>query len=305
MSTDHPPRLDRRRLLASAVTLCGPMGAMATASPSASLAALEQASGGRLGVQVLDTGTGATFGHRTDERFGMCSTFKLPLAAVVLREVDQGRLRDDQWVPYGPADLLGHAPVTRERVAQGGMTLAALAHAIQTTSDNTAANLLLGLLGGPAGFTARLREGGDTVTRLDRLEPEMNRVVAGDPRDTTTPAAMAATVARQLTGDALSAASRARLVAWMVETRTGLRRVRAGLPPAWQAGDKTGTAMAPGMADKVNDVAIAWPPGRAPIVVAAFHETARSGSADLRPQDEAVLASVGRLAAGWVTGKAP
>lgn len=301
MTTHHPTR---RRLLATAAALFGPVATLAAVRPSTALAELEQASGGRLGVFVLDTGTGAAFGHRAFERFGMCSTFKLPLAAVVLREIDRGRLHADQWVRYGAADLLGHAPVTRERVAQGGMTVAALAHATQTTSDNTAANLLLGLLGGPAGFTARLRETGDTVTRLDRLEPDMNRVVAGDPRDTTSPAAMAATVARHLTGDALSEASRTRLVDWMVETRTGLQRVRAGLPSGWRAGDKTGTAMAPGMADKVNDVAIAWPPGRAPIVVAAFHETARTDG-ELRPQDEAVLASVGRLAAGWVGAKSP
>ena len=297
-----PRSLDRRWLLAMGLAALGPAAPRAATPvrPHPPFAALERRTGGRLGVVVLDTDSGAAIGHRPDERFGMCSTFKLPLAAVVLRQIEVGALRADQWVPYTRADLLAHAPVTRDQVDRGGMTVSALAEAAQLTSDNTAANLLLGLLGGPAGFTARLREAGDDVTRLDRLEPEMNRVVAGDPRDTTTAAAMARTVARQLTGDGLGRASRERLIGWMVETRTGLKRLRAGLPPSWRAGDKTGTGMAPGMADKYNDVAITWPPGRAAIVVAAFHETARAHGGGMRDADQAVLAEVGRLAARWV-----
>jgi beta-lactamase class A len=227
----------------------------------------------------------------------MCSTFKLPLAAIVLREADQGRLRLDELVRYSKKDMLSYAPVTSQHV-QEGMTIGALAEAAQTMSDNTAANLLLAKVGGPAGFTKRLRECGDQHTRLDRTEPELNLVVAGDERDTTTPREMARTVARLLTGDFLKPASRDRLIDWMVGTKTGDKRIRAGLPTGWRAGDKTGTAQADAMTDKVNDVAIAFPPGRGALVVAAYYDSDKR-SKDTRDEDQALLAEVGRLAAAW------
>lgn len=263
------------------------------------LAKLEKKTGGRLGVALLDTGTGALTGHRLHERFGMCSTFKLPLAAAILRKADEGSLRLDQWVPFSQADIVAHAPVTKQHLAQGGMTVQALAEAAQTTSDNAAANLLLQLLGGPAGFTSILRAAGDTVTRLDRMEPAMNEVLHGEVRDTTTPHAMAQTMARQLTGGWLSGSSTALLTDWMVATQTGTKRLRAGLPPTWRAGDKTGTGMAPGMPDKYNDIAIVWPPGRAPLIVTAYFETRVAHGRGMRDADQAVLAQVGRIAAQW------
>ena len=242
-----------------------PANAWAVNAP-VSIAALERKVGGRLGVAILNTASGVVVGHRLQERFGMCSTFKLPLAAAILRKVDQGALRLEQWVPYTAADIVAHAPVTQANLLKGGMTVSALAEAAQTTSDNPAANLLLGLIGGPTGFTALLRDAGDTITRLDRLEPHMNAVAHLDPRDTTTPSAMAATMARMLTGDWLSVTSRTTLIDWMVATGTGAKRLRAGFPANWRAGDKTGTGMAPGMMDKYNDLAIAWPPGKAPLI---------------------------------------
>ncbi|MDZ7813616.1 MAG: class A beta-lactamase [Ideonella sp.] len=307
MNLTRLPRLTRRTTLTLALASTAPAWLQAAApAPSGktlptlphALAALEQRVGGRLGVAVLDTGSGTLTGHRVDERFGLCSTFKLALAGVVLRLIDQGRLKADQWVPYTQADLQSYAPVAKQHLAQGGMTVQALAEATQTTSDNTAANLLLGLMGGPAGFTQHLRDLGDATTRLDRLEPAMNLVPAGELRDTTTPAAMARTTALMLTGPSLSAASRQRLVEWMVATQTGLKRLRAPLPADWRAGDKTGTAMAPGMVDKYNDVAVFWPPahtGRSPLVVAAYYDSGKAHGQGIRAVDEAVLAEVGRL----------
>jgi beta-lactamase class A len=181
------------------------------------------------------------------------------------------------------------------------MTVAELAEATQTTSDNPAANLLLKLVGGPPGLTAILRTAGDTTTRLDRFEPQLNLVTGNDLRDTTTPTAMAHTTARMLTGDWLSAASRETLTAWMVATTTGKQRIRAGLPKDWRAGDKTGTATAPHMRDKYNDIAIAWPPGKTPLVITAFLET-RFSHPEIRDEDQSVLAEVGRIAARWSRG---
>lgn len=264
------------------------------------LARLEARAGGRLGVALLDSGSGAQAGHRQQERFGLCSTFKLLLAAAVLQRCDQGRLKADQFIAYGEADLIAHAPVTQARLADGGMKLLELAEATQITSDNPAANLLLRQFGGPAGFTAWLREIGDTVTRIDRWEPEMNRVPAGEVRDTSTPAAIATTCARLLTGELLQTASRERLIAWMEATATGRRRLRAGLPAGWRAGDKTGTGFHPSMADKLNDIAIVWPgAGRAPYLIACYYEGPKRSKDWIRPEDEAVLAEVGRLSARW------
>jgi beta-lactamase class A len=267
-------------------------------APTAELAALEAKSKGRLGVGILDTATGELVGHRQDERFAMCSTFKLPLAAEVLRDVDVGKRTLDQFIPFSEADMVAHAPVTGANLKAGGMTIGALAKAAQITSDNPAANLIMRELGGPEGMTQRFRAAGDPVTRLDRYEPMMNRVGADDPRDTTSPAAMARLIAHYLTTEYLTQASKDLLIGWMIETQTGLKRIRAGLPPDWRAGDKTGTAMSEGMTDKYNDVAIVWPPGRAPILIAAYFNT-NIGYGDMRDEFQAVLAEAGRIAARW------
>lgn len=294
----------RRDVLLTAAGLLVPFAAgaaraqgRADATAAAALAALESRTGGRLGVGLLHTGSGRLIGHRLDERFAMCSTFKLPLAAVVMREADQGRLRLDEAVTITKADLVPYAPVVEPKVGQA-MTLAALAEAAQTTSDNAAANLLLTRLGGPAAFTAALRALGDSVTRLDRTEPALNLVKPGEELDTTSPRAMATLLGRVLAGDALTAASRNRLIGWMVATTTGGKRLRAGLPPSWRSGDKTGTAQADAMTDKVNDIGITWPPGRPPVVITAYFDSSRRTDAT-QAADEAALAEVGRIAAAW------
>ena len=295
--------LSRRHLLAlSAAALPLSVRAMNSADLSQALAALEARAGGRLGVAVLDSASGAQAGHRADERFGLCSTFKLLLAGAVLQQMDAGRWPAERPIRFGKADLVPHAPVVRAHLAQGHLTAAELAEATQTTSDNAAANLLMReLFKGPSGLTQWLRERGDAVTRLDRWEPEMNRVPPGELRDTSTPAAIAASASRLLTSELLQPASRARLIAWMEATQTGRRRLRAGLPQGWRAGDKTGTGMHPSMPDRTNDVAIVWPgPERAPWLIAAYYEGSRRGSRDIQAADEAVLAEVGRLVGNWL-----
>lgn len=304
------PRSDRRTFMsyafAGALALPGLAAcaapvpkAPARKAPTDELIALEAKSQGRLGVGILDTATGELVGNRLDERFAMCSTFKLPLAAEVLRDVDVGKRKLDQFIAFSKADMVSHAPVTGANLAAGGMTIGDLAKATQIISDNPAANLIIRELGGPLAVTQRFRLAGDPITRIDRYEPMMNFVVADDPRDTTSPAAMAGLIARYLTTDYLSKASKDLLIGWMVETQTGAKRIRAGLPEEWKAGDKTGTGMADGMLDKYNDVAIFWPPGRAPIIVAAYYETAIAYG-DTRDPFQAVLAEAGRIAARWV-----
>ena len=254
---------------------------------------IEVSVAGRLGVAVLDTGTGALDGHRLDERFPMCSTFKFLAAALVLARVDAGQERLDRRIIVTRESLLDWAPVTSKRVGGAGMTVAELCEAAITVSDNTAANLLLASAGGPAAVTAFARRIGDGVTRLDRTEPALNEGTPGDPRDTSTPRAMAQTLRTALLGDALSAAGRAQLVAWMSANTTGGKRLRAGVPADWRVADKTGT----GRLGTTNDVGVLWPPRRAPLVVVSYLTECKA------PPDarEAALASVARAVtgAGW------
>lgn len=254
-----------------------------------SLAAIERRVGGRVGVFAIDTATGRSLDHRADERFPLCSTFKWVLAAAVLQRVDRRDLSLDDRVAYGRADLVEHAPVTGARAEEGGLTVAELCHAAVTVSDNAAANLLLARIGGPAGLTAFARAQGDAITRLVRDEPSLNEWSAGDDRDTTSPRAMASLLRRVVCGDALSAPRRDQLRAWLTACETGKDRLRAGLPARWAVGHKTGT----GPRGSAHDVAVAWPPGRAPLILACY----LSGSDADPPALARAHAAVGALVA--------
>lgn len=300
----NQPTLSRRTLLgaSAAALLLRTTGAFAAPAnrrfdPSSRLRALEGRNG-RLGVCLLDTETGEFTGNRIDEYFAFCSTFKLPLVAALLREADHGRLDLSEVLPYTKSDLLPWAPVTGKHVDKGGLSMAVLAQAAQELSDGPAANLLVRRLGGPAAVTAKFREMGDTVTRLDRYEPDLGLVLSGDLRDTTSPLAMAQLVRRVTTGTLLRHDSRQRLLRWMENTTTGTRRLRAGLPAEWRSGNKTGTGRAEGTTNKCNDVAITFPINRSPIVVAAYFDSGEyTGQVEAR--HEAVVAEVGRIAAQW------
>ncbi len=251
---------------------------------------IETASGGRLGVAVLDTASGARHGYREDERFPMCSTFKLLAAALVLARVDQGRERLDRRVEVRAQDIVDYSPATQPRIGGAPMTMAELCETAVTLSDNTAANLMLASFGGPRGLSAYLRTLGDDKTRLDRIEPQLNEATPGDPRDTTTPAAMLGSLHRIALGDALSPASREQMNRWLLANKTGDARLRALLPPGWRVGDKTGT----GGHGTHNDVGVLWPPGgRAPLLVCGYL-TGTTAPVAVR---ERTLAEVGRLAA--------
>lgn len=252
----------------------------------------------RLGVCFLDTATGEISGNRIEERFAMCSTFKLAMVAACLREADNGRLNLEEVLPYSEADLLPWAPVTRKHLVQGGLSIATLAQAAQEMSDGVAANLLVKRLGGPAAVTAKFREMGDTVSRLDRYEPDLGLVLSADTRDTTTPLAYAQLVSRILTGNILQRDSRARLLEWMRNTTTGTARLRAGLPSEWRNGNKTGTGRTEGTTNKCNDVAITFPPGKNPIIIAGYFDSGEY-TEKIEARHEAVLAEVGKIAAEW------
>lgn len=273
----------RRALIAGSLSAAVTRPARAASLPFADL---ENRVKGRLGVCALDTASGRRIDHRAAERFALCSTFKFLLALQIQARIEVGLERADRPVSFSKADLVAYSPALEDALAQGQLTVANLIKAVLELSDNGAANLLLRTQDGPEGLTRFLRKIGDPVTRLDRIEPDLNSALPGDPRDTTTPEAMTGTLKVLVTGKVLGPAGQQALMGTMRASRTGLKRLRRDLPSGWQAADKTGT----GQRGSTNDVAFLWPPKAKPILVSAYL-TETDAPLDQR---EAVLAEVGR-----------
>lgn len=281
----------RRGVLGGACALLGAAAAgpgVARAAAGDAIGAIERRRGGRLGMFAVDTGSGAVLAHRADERFLLCSTFKGVLAGLVLARVDAGRDDLEQVVRYGREDLLPVSPVTEAHVEEGTLSVGALCAAILAVSDNAAANLLLARVGGPAALTVFAREVGDRVTRFDRYEPGAGQ--RSGEMDTTTPRGIAGTARALVLGDVLGPPSRARLEGWMVACAVGRTRLRAAFPAGWAVGDRTGTGDG-----ACNDYAVVRRAGRAPLVVAAYHDAPGMEMA----AQEAVLREVGAAVVAW------
>lgn len=240
-------------------------------------------------MAILDTGSQRLITHRGDERFAMCSTFKALAVAHVLARVDRKEEDLSRVIVYGKDQLVTYSPVTEKHAGDAGLSVGSICEAAVTLSDNTAANLLLDSFAGPEGLTDWLRSMGDQTTRLDRREPELNENRPGDLRDTTTPVAMLQSLRTSVLGNALSAASRDQLVAWLGSNKTGDQKLRAGVPKDWRVGDKTGA----GANNASNDVAVIWPPERPPLIVTLYYTDSHASA----EQVNALMADVGRLAA--------
>jgi beta-lactamase class A len=288
--------IDRRNFLIAALAA----GACARSGPAAPLPEDDAARfeairatlgpGGRLGVAAIDIGSGHELGFDAHSRYAMASTFKLPLAGFVLDLVEGGHLSLDEELPFGPGDPLDNSPTVTANLARGRLPVRQLCAGIVEVSDNSAANILLRRTGGPEALTRFIRACGDPVTRLDRFEMELNSNLPGDPRDTTSPAAMAGLVRKLVLGDVLAEENRNRLSLWLKKSVPGPDRLKAGFPvPPWLVGHKTGT----GANGAVNDVAIAWRSGKPPIVIACY----QSGGTAPAQVRFAAHAAVGRLVA--------
>ena len=280
--------LNRRTLLAAASGLA--VWPAFAEEPPPALAAYERETGGRIGVYAENLATGAKLAWRAEERFVMCSTFKASLAAFVLARVDRGEEKLEAMVSYGSKDLLEYAPVAKQNLAVGAHVGRRHVQGDRRTQRQHLRQSVAGAGGGPAALTAFWRATGDTVSRLDHYEPELNRSPPGDPNDTTTPAAMAGNVRRFLLGEVLSQASREHLKEWMVNCKTGDNRLRAGLPKNWKIGDKTGN----NGKDASGDIAMAWPASGGPVVVCAYTQ----GGSPKPEQFTAVFAEIGRMVGG-------
>lgn len=267
---------------------------LATAEPSIYQAflQLEKEFSGRLGIYAVDTANNSTLSYRGDERFALCSTFKLFAAAAILQKSVHSPALTHKTVRYTSDDIInsGYAPITEKHLASG-MTVADLCAAAMDYSDNCAANLLLKIIGGPAALTKFVRSLGDQMFRLDHWEPELNEASPGDLHDTSTPRAMALSVQRLVLGTVLPQVQRQQLIDWLLANTTGASRVRAGIPADWKIGDKTGT----GNFGVANDIAIFWPPRRAPVLVAIY--TAQSQK-DVAARSD-ILASCAKIVVHW------
>ena len=272
-------KIRRRELLAGAIAAAFAAGVRAAERPDKALKRIGERVGGRLGVHALDSQSGKRWGIDEKSRYAMASTFKLPLAAALLWQVDRKAFTLDHTLTIGKKDLLPNSPAVEAKLGAGAdaMTIRDLCAAAVTQSDNAAANVLLNGIGGPSVLTGFFRTLGDETTRLDRNEPALNTNLPGDQRDSTTPRAMVDSLLKIFTQDVLSIPSRALLIDWMIASRTGLDRVRAGLPRAWNSGDKTGT----GENGAFNDLVVAFPPNRRPVFVAVYMSESKLGAKEL------------------------
>lgn len=284
--------LQRRQLLIAGAALAltsslAPLSVLAASDTlQRQLAALEKRVSGRIGLALIDSASGHGWSYRGDERFPLCSTFKLLLVAAVLKRSESQPELMQQTLHWTADDHLAWMPVTEHHLQ--GMTVSDLCAAAIQYSDNLAANVLLKMLGGPGVITALARSVGDTVTQLDRNEPTLNTAIPGDPRDTTTPLHMAHSVQRLVLGNGLQPAQQHQLIAWLKGNTTGKNAIAAALPAGWEIGDKTGS----GGYGTTNDVAVIWPPGKAPLVMAVYF----TQSAPEAKSRQDVLAQVAKIA---------
>jgi len=262
------------------------------ASGASALKAIKKRTGGRLGVHILDSQSGKRLTLDDDSRYAMASTFKVPLVASLLWQVDHGAFPLTQILPFANTDLVANSPIMQKAVEKGvsELTVRDLCGAAVAYSDNAAANVLLKAMGGPEALTKFMRSIGDETTRFDRIEPDLNSNLRGDERDTTTPHAMVESMLKIFTQNVLSLASRALLIDWMITSRTGLDRVRKGLPKSWQTGNKTGT----GENGAFNDLVVTWPPERRPVLIAVYMSDSTLDTAQLAAAHADIGQIVGR-----------
>ena len=251
-----------------------------------SLKELESASGGRLGVSAINTANHAEIRYRQNERFPFCSTSKVMGVAAILQESTEKPNLLQQRIHYKQDDLVTYSPITEQHL-RDGMSVAELCEATLTTSDNTAMNLLMKILGGPKAVTAFAHSIKNYSFRLDRWEPDLNTAIPNDPRDTTSPMAMRISLQKLVLGHGLPADQQTLLQSWLQKNKTGAARIRAGVPKTWLVGDKTGT----GEYGTTNDIGIIYPPGCKPIVVTIYFT---QGIKDEKPREE-VIASATKM----------
>ncbi|MEM9448403.1 MAG: class A beta-lactamase [Cyanobacteria bacterium P01_E01_bin.6] len=246
---------------------------------------IEASMNARVGIAVYDKETNQNWQYHANHRFPMNSTFKTIACAALLARVDSAQEQLEHIVIFDESELVTYSPITETRIGAPGMSLDELCEATMTMSDNSAANFILEAIGGPEALTQFMRSIGDEISRLDRWEPDLNEVVPGDERDTTSPNAMARTLEQLVLNGTLSLDSRQKLENWLKGNEVGDDLFRSEVPCNWDIGDRTGA----GGYGSRSIAAVMWPPQREP-VIAAVYITETEASFDDR---NAAIAEIG------------
>ena len=287
------PPLTISWLLAATLLLTSHAASAQLSDVLATAVQIEKDLQGRVGITIHDLHSNQHLSYHGDALFPMSSTFKTLACGALLHRVDSGQDDLQRRLHFDKATLVSYSPATENFAGAGGMTLAELCQATITLSDNTAGNLILEAIGGPDGLTQFLRSLGDEVTRLDRWETELNESTPGDPRDTTSPNAMASTLNTLLFSDVLSTQSRSQLETWLMGNSVGDALLRAGIPNSWSIGDKTGAG---GFGSR-SIAAVMWPPKRKPIIATIYITETEASFDDRNGAIAAIGQALGRSVA--------
>lgn len=307
--------------LAACSSKAPPPEAPADAVTPALEALAAKAQPGTLGIAVMDLATRELRGVNADRPMPMQSVFKLPLAIVVLDAVDRGQLSLDDKVTLTKEQLsVAHSPIADAFPGKSDYTVEELVRAAVAQSDNSAADILMKRIGGPAAVTQFFQRHNIPSFRLDRYEYELQpqlvglpefkgqwigmkafdeaqaavpvetqraslRIYLADPRDRVTPADTVRLLALLADGKLLTPASTAKLMEILEGTVTGADRLKAGIPAGAKLFHKTGTGpTVDGVASATNDVGIIETPDGHRIAVAVY----LAGS-NLPPEQRAAL----------------
>jgi beta-lactamase class A len=288
------------------------------------MARLAKVAGGRVGATAIHLETGRRVSLDGAERFPMASTFKVPIAVELLTRVDAGQLTLDQMIDIKQSDLHPGSGTLADLFNKPGLALSVrnLLELMLLISDNSATDVALRLAGGAPAVTARMQNLGIDGISVNRstaqliadwvgvkqlppqeqwtpgrfqaafaaVTPEEQRAAAQrfdqDPRDTSTPDAMAALLQRIYRKDLLKTESAELLLDIMRRCHTGEARLRGILPEGTVVAHKTGT-----IGGTTNDVGIiTLPDGAGHIAIAVFVKA----SAKEVPARERAIAEIAR-----------
>jgi len=226
---------------------------------------VEQKLGARVGVSVFDIGANESWNYNGDDKFPLMSTFKALACAKLLADVEKGIQSFDTSMVIKESSLIAWSPVAEKRIGEK-MNLKQACSAAMLMSDNTATNIVLTGIKGPKALTQFMRSMGDNVTRLDRIEPDLNEALDGDERDTTTPNAMVKSLHKLLFGDVLSHDSKQQLKQWMIDNKVTGSLLRSVLPKNWSIADRSGSG---GFGSR-GITAVVWSEQHAPIIISIY-----------------------------------
>lgn len=219
----------------------------------------------QIGVAVYDQQEEKLWSYKGTNRFPVTSTFKTLACAKLLNDAEEEKLKLSDSVIVESNMLQEYSPVTKDFLGKR-ITLSESCAATMHTSDNTAANIVLEAIGGPSELTKFIRSVGDEVSRLDRLEPELNEAKPGDIRDTTSPVAIAETINELLYGKTLSKSSQLQLKDWMINNQVSGNLLRSVLPADWKIADRSGA----GGYGSRSITAVVWSESHAPKIISIY-----------------------------------